>query len=479
MQRIAVVIAAASAISPASRMPTTRPRTASCACGSVVLHVNVSTLQTVHCHCRSCRRSTGAAFSTWGCVPLAATYFSQWQTLSVYQRSSLECESRSPRANRYFCSKCGCSVAMTYPATGRWPEPHSLWLSAAFLGDEDAGINVIHMYPEERPGWCDIDRQGCDDQPLSYMGDDHVCELPDDEDRAFALVLGGSAGVPQLDPAHEDETFLLPPSECFRLRGLAPAPPKLPGSAALALEAPPDWARSGRETTTVEATTVADDFRVRTIDVAGTTVSIFEVADPTSDDGCDTDSPRSAMCGGVLWPGSRAAAEAIAEMSLAGCTILEIGAGTGLCSLAAASMGAAEVVATDASPGVLELIEAAAAAQDLGVVRTQVFDFLGDAAASPVRGVDIAVAADLLYTEEITRAVARTCAALKTGGAAVIVTDSQRRHRDAFLDELDRCLPRADREFEATTVSDYTGWSYPDAGDVSVEAITVGVLRLM
>ena len=112
-------------------------------------------------------------------------------------------------------------------------------------------------------------------------------------------------------------------------------------------------------------------------------------------------------------------------------------------------------------------------------MRTQVFDFLGNAAASPVRGVDVAVAADLLYTEEITRAVARTCAALKIGGATVVVTDSQRRHRDAFLDELDRCLPRADREFEATTVSDYTGWSYPDAGDVSVEAITVGVLRLM
>ena len=78
---------------------------------------------------------------------------------------------------------------MTYPATGRWPEPHSLWLSAAFLGDDDAGKNVIHMYPEERPGWCDIDRQGCDDQPLSYMGDDHVCEIPDDDDRAFTARL--------------------------------------------------------------------------------------------------------------------------------------------------------------------------------------------------------------------------------------------------------------------------------------------------
>ena len=36
---------------------------------------------------------------------------------------------------------------------------------------------------------------------------------------------------------------------------------------------------------------------------------------------------------------ARAAAEALAEMSLAGRTVVEIGAGTGLCSLAAASMG--------------------------------------------------------------------------------------------------------------------------------------------
>ena len=152
MQRIAVVIAAASAISPASRMPTTRPRAASCApCGSVVLCFK-GPASTVHCHCRSCRRSTGAAFSTCGVRAAGRDVFlAVGDAFGLPAKAQDINESRSPRANRYFCSKCGCSVAMTYPATGRWPEPHSLWLSAAFLGRRRRGHNrVIHMYHEER-----------------------------------------------------------------------------------------------------------------------------------------------------------------------------------------------------------------------------------------------------------------------------------------------------------------------------------------
>ena len=318
-------------------MPTTRPRAASCACGSVVLHVNVSALQTVHRHCRAVAGRRAPRLAPGGAC--------RWpRRISRSGRRFLPASlagvrEPQPRANRYFCSKCGCSVAMTYPATGRWPEPHSLWLSAAFLGDDDAGINVIHMCPEERPGWVDIDRQGCDDQPLSYMGDDHVCETSGRRrgPRVRARPGGhrGRAAARSSSRRRRSCSLHLSVSDCEvsprRLRSSRAAP-------RWRWRLPPDWARSGREMTTVEAT-VADDFRVRTIDVAGTTVSIFEVADPTSDDGCDADSPRSAMCGGVLWPGSRAAAEALAELSLAGRTVVEIGAGTGLCSLAAASLG--------------------------------------------------------------------------------------------------------------------------------------------
>jgi hypothetical protein len=43
------------------------------------------------------------------------------------------------------------------------------------------------MYPEERPPWCTIDRDGCNGESLTYMGGDHVCVIRDnEEDSALA-----------------------------------------------------------------------------------------------------------------------------------------------------------------------------------------------------------------------------------------------------------------------------------------------------
>ena len=64
-------------------------------------------------------------------------------------------------------------------------------------------------------------------------------------------------------------------------------------------------------------------------------------ANPADADGCDLLSPRASLCGGVLWPGARSAAEALARHSLEGARVVELGAGTGLVSLIAASLGAA------------------------------------------------------------------------------------------------------------------------------------------
>jgi hypothetical protein len=54
--------------------------------------------------------------------------------------------------------------------------------------------------------------------------------------------------------------------------------------------------------------------------------------------------------------------------------------------------------------------------------------------------VDVAIAADLLYSEELAVAVARTGARLVRRGAALIVTDSQHQWSGAFAAELACCL---------------------------------------
>ena len=390
---------------------------------------------------------------------------------------------------------------MNYPASGRWPEPNTLWLSAAFMGDDPLGMEtngVIHMYPEERPSWCTIDKTGCEgSESLTYMGSEHECVVRDDppSSQQAALLLGGRAGQPTQDPAG---VLPVPPAESFRLRGVAPPPEGLPGSAALA-QKPPAWAISGgdwqAQVSAKWPLPEGADFRVRSVEIAGLadTVSVFEVADPTEEDGCDIDSPRSALCGGVLWPGARSAAESLVrwlaarppaekeEEGVGGAHVVEVGAGTGLVSLVAAKLGVEQtcsVLATDGSTATLELIEAAAAAQDLPLLRTAVLDLLDERCELPER-VDVAIAADLLYSEELARGVARTLARMASKGSALIVTDSQWRWRDAFTRELALCLGMPERElgFVDRSLGEVTGWSYADGADATYE-VTVGVLEV-
>ena len=71
--------------------------------------------------------------------------------------------------------------------------------------------------------------------------------------------------------------------------------------------------------------------------------------------------------GALLWPGAVLLAQLLAEgPRLEGLTTLELGCGTGLCSLAAAARGAS-AIATDVSPLSLQLTTHAAAEQGLDV----------------------------------------------------------------------------------------------------------------
>src|SRR5262249_62260761 len=73
--------------------------TGSCLCGSVAYEVDAPTGPIVHCHCTTCRKTHGAAFSTVMPVPRAAFRWLRGEELV----SSFE---SSPGKLRRFCTTC-------------------------------------------------------------------------------------------------------------------------------------------------------------------------------------------------------------------------------------------------------------------------------------------------------------------------------------------------------------------------------------
>ena len=130
----------------------------------------------------------------------------------------------------------------------------------------------------------------------------------------------------------------------------------------------------------------------------------------------------------ACWPAARVLAEALLERRPSA-SIVELGAGTGLVSLAAAA-GGLRCVATDVSDEPLALLRASAAAQSLRVP-TAVFDFTSDAPL-PSPAPTLIVAADAIYNDELADACARRCAE----AAGALVADSVGVYRARFESAL-------------------------------------------
>jgi predicted nicotinamide N-methyase len=138
--------------------------------------------------------------------------------------------------------------------------------------------------------------------------------------------------------------------------------------------------------------------------------------------------------GVVLWPAADMLAELVSRENLHGCTTLELGCGTGLCSLVAASQGASRAIATDFNPAPLELVSLAAKRQKLGAIETGVFDMCSAAELPP--GVDLLLAADVCYNEKIARSLARRCKQASVLGIRCLIADSVNIARDFLVEEL-------------------------------------------
>lgn len=152
--------------------------------------------------------------------------------------------------------------------------------------------------------------------------------------------------------------------------------------------------------------------------------------------------------GSVVWGSSMALLRVLAAepSEVRGRAVLELGAGVGLCGIAAAALGARSVVLTDRAPQ-LHLLRASVEANPAAVASRCSVAALewgcrwegGEWGGVPPAA-DVVLAADVVYRAETLPALAETAAALCGHGATMLLAYQPRRPSDEapFFDDLRR-----------------------------------------
>ena len=179
-------------------------------------------------------------------------------------------------------------------------------------------------------------------------------------------------------------------------------------------------------------------------------LALEEETDPSTDGLTHAD-----PYGAVLWPAATAVARTILTDPgkwLRGQTVCELGAGTGLVSLAAVAGGAAKVIATDYESIPLKLLQFALLKLNTNsiprnsTIQMKLLD-LCQHREVPLPKAGVFVAADVMYEPKTGRALAHRVAEALAQGSRVLIGDSPgRAGRPAFLQQLQE-LGIRDAEF--------------------------------
>jgi hypothetical protein len=110
-----------------------------CHCGEVRYIATGSAYGITHCHCQTCRRTSGAAFVTWAGFDADKFRFTRGQPVSY---------ASSPNVLRTHCKLCGTSL--TYQ---RLDLPHSIDVTVASLDNPEALKPEDHTWTESRVSW--------------------------------------------------------------------------------------------------------------------------------------------------------------------------------------------------------------------------------------------------------------------------------------------------------------------------------------
>ncbi|CCG03885.1 class I SAM-dependent methyltransferase [Blastococcus saxobsidens] len=152
--------------------------------------------------------------------------------------------------------------------------------------------------------------------------------------------------------------------------------------------------------------------------VAADVVALWEAME-TQHGRTSTDPPFWA----AAWPGGQALARYVLDHPelVAGRTVLDLGAGSGLVAVAAARAGAAAVLASDVDPFALTAVTVNAELNGTPGI-TPVGDVLGDEPPD----VGVILAGDVCYDREMTDRVLPFLDAARAGGAEVLIGDPGR-----------------------------------------------------
>jgi hypothetical protein len=112
-------------------------------CGAVRYRISKAPERVSHCHCETCRRSTGAVAATFAVVDTDAV---EWrgEAAKVYRSSDF--------ATRRFCPHCGSQLAFAYDE-----RPGETAISVGTLDDASAWPAIRHNFVSERIPWVTLD----------------------------------------------------------------------------------------------------------------------------------------------------------------------------------------------------------------------------------------------------------------------------------------------------------------------------------
>ena len=126
----------------------------SCACGRVRYEADGDLSPIAHCHCETCRKVHGAAFSSLAAVRRSDFRWTEGEELLSHFESS-------PGKIRRFCSKCG-----SHLAAERAQSSHVM-LRLGCLDTPIVGEHIGHIWRSDGASWFDPN-QLLDEYPRGY-----------------------------------------------------------------------------------------------------------------------------------------------------------------------------------------------------------------------------------------------------------------------------------------------------------------------